>query len=100
MFLCCCLNFENRFLKRCCCCGCVHAQDFLGDMIEKRKNSSAYSITHVIFSDFDMIVVDDLGCAFKTFVSFDVALTFRNNQRQPINSGVIMIRGTLESLTR
>ncbi|KAG0587569.1 hypothetical protein KC19_2G173600 [Ceratodon purpureus] len=74
--------------------------DFLEDMIEKRKNSSAYSITHVIFSDFDMIVVDDLGCAFETFVSFDVALTFRNNQRQPINSGVIMIRGTLESLTR
>jgi hypothetical protein len=69
-------------------------------MIENRKNSSATPITHVIFSDFDMIVVDDLGCVFKDYPFFDVALTFRNNRRQPINSGVIMIRGTLESLTR
>ena len=68
--------------------------------MEKRKNSSNSPIMHLIFSDFDMIVVDDLGCVFKDYPFFDVALTFRNNRRQPINSGVIMVRGTLESLSR
>lgn len=69
-------------------------------MIEDRKNNSSSPVSHAIFSDFDMIVVDDLGCVFKEFPHFDIAFTFRNNQRQPINSGVIMVRGTFGSLSR
>lgn len=69
--------------------------------MEKQKNNASNNpIVHLIFSDFDMIVVDDLGCVFKEYPYFDVALTFRNNRMQPINSGVIMVRGTFESLSR
>ncbi|XP_024400491.1 uncharacterized protein [Physcomitrium patens] len=75
-------------------------QELLDSMIEDRKNNSSSPVSHAIFSDFDMIVVDDLGCVFKEFPHFDIAFTFRNNQRQPINSGVIMVRGTFGSLSR
>ncbi|XP_024400488.1 uncharacterized protein [Physcomitrium patens] len=74
--------------------------ELLDSMIEDRKNNSSSPVSHAIFSDFDMIVVDDLGCVFKEFPHFDIAFTFRNNQRQPINSGVIMVRGTFGSLSR
>lgn len=75
--------------------------DFLGDLLAKlqaRKNKEA--IEHIIFMDADIIVVDDLQCLFKTYTDFDIALTFRNNKDQPINSGVMMVRGEAESVSR
>ncbi|KAI5054828.1 hypothetical protein GOP47_0029973 [Adiantum capillus-veneris] len=75
---------------------------FLGELLEARLQASmhARSVEHVVFMDADIIVVDDFGCLFETYKDFDIALTFRNNKDQPINSGVIVIRGETESLSR
>lgn len=40
-----------------------------------------------------MAVVDDLGQIFHDHPNFHVALTFRNNKAQPLNSGFIAVRG-------
>lgn len=74
-------------------------QDLLESMVTS-FNTDNKTIMHVVFTDFDMIVVDDIGCVFEDHPTFDVALTYRNNVKQPINSGVIMVRGTLRSLSR
>jgi HKD family nuclease len=58
------------------------------------------TLQHIIFMDADIIVVDDLRCVFETSADFDIALTFRNNKAQPINSGVIMVRGQIECVSR
>ncbi|XP_021614191.1 uncharacterized protein LOC110616149 isoform X3 [Manihot esculenta] len=57
-------------------------------------------ITHYIFTDSDIAVVDDLEHIFQKFTKFHVALTFRNNKEQPLNSGFIAVRGTPESILR
>lgn len=69
-------------------------------MIEDWKNNSFSLVLYVIFLDFDMIVVDDLGCVFKEFFYFDIVFIFWNNQRQLINFGVIMVWGMFGSLLR
>ncbi|XP_002968395.2 uncharacterized protein LOC9631181 [Selaginella moellendorffii] len=71
---------------------------FLDDQI--KQVGKADSLQHFIFADSDMIVVGDLGCVFLEFPSFDVALTFRNNKEQPINSGMIFVRGSKDGLAK
>lgn len=78
---------------------CLLLQDLLESMVTS-FNTSNKTIMHVVFTDFDMIVVDDIGCVFEDHPAFDIALTYRINFKQPINSGVIMVRGTLRSLSR
>ncbi|KAL3829566.1 hypothetical protein ACJIZ3_018368 [Penstemon smallii] len=57
-------------------------------------------VSHFIFTDSDIAVVHDLGRIFTDYPSFDLALTFRNNKEQPLNSGFIAVRGTAEGLQR
>lgn len=74
---------------------------FVGELLAKlQAGEHKGSIEHIVFMDADIIVVDDLQCLFETYQDFDIALTFRNNKYQPINSGVILIRGSIESLSR
>lgn len=56
--------------------------------------------THYIFTDSDIAVVDDLGHIFDAYQNFHLALTFRNNKDQPLNSGFIAVRGTAEGISR
>lgn len=57
-------------------------------------------VTHFIFTDSDIAVVDDLRQIFIDYPNFDLALTFRNNKEQPLNSGFIAVRGTAEGIKR
>ncbi|XP_060179417.1 uncharacterized protein LOC132609452 isoform X2 [Lycium barbarum] len=57
-------------------------------------------VNHYIFTDSDIAVVDDLGQIFSDNPDFHVALTFRNNKEQPLNSGFIAVRGTPEGILR
>lgn len=57
-------------------------------------------MNHYIFTDSDIAVVDDLGQIFNDHPDFHVALTFRNNKEQPLNSGFIAVRGTPEGILR
>lgn len=45
-------------------------------------------------------MVDDLGHLFNDHPSFHLALTFRNNKEQPLNSGFIAVRGTTDAILR
>ncbi|KAJ9188457.1 hypothetical protein P3X46_003814 [Hevea brasiliensis] len=56
--------------------------------------------SHYIFTDSDIAVVDDLEHIFQKFPKFHMALTFRNNKEQPLNSGFIAVRGTPKSILR
>lgn len=56
--------------------------------------------THYIFTDSDITVVDDLGHIFSEYPNFHLALTFRNNKAQPLNSGFIAVRGTADGILR
>ncbi|KAF7826014.1 putative nucleotide-diphospho-sugar transferase [Senna tora] len=58
------------------------------------------NITHYIFTDSDIAVVDDLGQVFRDHPNFHLALTFRNNKAQPLNSGFIAVRGTVDAILR
>ncbi|XP_012572815.1 uncharacterized protein [Cicer arietinum] len=58
------------------------------------------NITHYIFTDSDIAVVDDLGQMFRDHPNFHMALTFRNNKAQPLNSGFIAVRGTPDAILR
>ncbi|XP_027355098.1 uncharacterized protein LOC113865001 [Abrus precatorius] len=58
------------------------------------------NITHYIFTDSDIAVVDDLGQIFRDHPNFHLALTFRNNKAQPLNSGFIAVRGTPDAVLR
>ncbi|XP_051145799.1 uncharacterized protein LOC127261544 [Andrographis paniculata] len=57
-------------------------------------------VTHFIFTDLDIAVVDDLRQIFTKHPNFHLALTFRNNKEQPLNSGFIAVRGTVEGIQR
>lgn len=57
-------------------------------------------IHHYIFTDSDIAVVDDLGHIFHDYPNFHLALTFRNNKEQPLNSGFIAVRGTPGGILR
>lgn len=67
---------------------------------EHKKKQGQEQMSHYIFTDSDMAVVDDLGHIFDKNPSFHLALTFRNNKDQPLNSGFIAVRGTAEGFRR
>ncbi|XP_073110841.1 uncharacterized protein [Elaeis guineensis] len=56
------------------------------------------SFNHYVFTDSDIAVVDDIGHIFQRYPRFHVALTFRNNKDQPLNSGFIAVRGTPDGI--
>ncbi|CAI9089762.1 OLC1v1024397C1 [Oldenlandia corymbosa var. corymbosa] len=72
---------------------------FLETKLEENSQVQG-SKNHYIFTDSDMAVVGDLGQFFHDFPNFHLALTFRNNKEQPLNSGFIAVRGTAEGMTR
>lgn len=45
-------------------------------------------------------MVDDLGHIFDSYQNFHLALTFRNNKDQPLNSGFIAVKGTTQAILR
>ncbi|KAJ4808637.1 Dihydroflavonol-4-reductase [Rhynchospora pubera] len=55
---------------------------------------------NIIFSDSDIAVVDNLGDIFQKHPDFHIALTFRNNKNQPLNSGFIAVRGTRDGMSK
>lgn len=57
-------------------------------------------INHYIFTDSDIAVIEDLGHIFDEYPNFHLALTFRNNKDQPLNSGFIAVRGTPDGILR
>ncbi|XP_047074120.1 uncharacterized protein LOC124683699 [Lolium rigidum] len=58
------------------------------------------SFRNYIFTDSDMAVVEDLGHIFKRYPHCHLALTFRNNKGQPLNSGFVAVRGTSDSISK
>ncbi|KAG6427976.1 hypothetical protein SASPL_112224 [Salvia splendens] len=72
---------------------------FLQTRLEKLKQKQE-KVTHFIFTDSDIAVVGDLGEIFSNYPNFDLALTFRNNKDQPLNSGFIAVRGTADGIQR
>uniref|UniRef100_A0ACD5UGA6 Uncharacterized protein n=1 Tax=Avena sativa TaxID=4498 RepID=A0ACD5UGA6_AVESA len=56
--------------------------------------------SNYIFTDSDMAVVEDLGYIFKTYPHCHLALTFRNNKGQPLNSGFVAVRGTSDGISK
>ncbi|KAL0464648.1 UNVERIFIED_CONTAM: hypothetical protein Slati_0352400 [Sesamum latifolium] len=72
---------------------------FLESRLEKLSRKQE-QFTHFIFTDSDIAVIDDLGRIFIDYPNFDLALTFRNNKEQPLNSGFIAVRGTAEGIQR
>lgn len=57
-------------------------------------------VNHYIFTDSDVAVVSDLGDMFQMYPNFHLALTFRNNKDQPLNSGFIAVRGTRDGILK
>ncbi|KAF8380759.1 hypothetical protein HHK36_028249 [Tetracentron sinense] len=57
-------------------------------------------INHYIFTDSDVAMIDDLGQLFYNYPNFDLALTFRKNKDQPLNSGFVAVRGTPDGILR
>ena len=76
----------------------VHIQAFLELKLEEINQVN--SLSHYIFTDSDMAVVEDLGHIFDTYPHCDLALTFRNNKGQPLNSGFIAVRGTSDGISK
>ncbi|GMI95800.1 hypothetical protein like AT2G45320 [Hibiscus trionum] len=72
---------------------------FLEIKLEKLRQEQG-GITHFIITDSDIAVIDDLGLIFEQYQDFHLALTFRNNKDQPLNSGFIAVRGTHEGILR
>ncbi|KAE8664951.1 UDP-D-glucuronate 4-epimerase 3 [Hibiscus syriacus] len=72
---------------------------FLEIKLEKLSQVQGH-ITHFIFTDSDIAVIDDLGQIFEHYQDFHLALTFRNNKDQPVNSGFIAVRGTHDGILR
>ncbi|KAG8075459.1 hypothetical protein GUJ93_ZPchr0006g41171 [Zizania palustris] len=55
-------------------------------------------LNHFIFTDSDIAVINDLGHIFKEYPHCHLALTFRNNKGQPLNSGFVAVRGTRDGI--
>ncbi|CAK9169442.1 unnamed protein product [Ilex paraguariensis] len=72
---------------------------FLEAKLEERSEWQG-QVDHYIFTDSDIAVVDDLGQIFHDYPNFHLALTFRNNKEQPLNSGFIAVRGTPDGILR
>lgn len=56
-------------------------------------------LNHFVLTDSDIAVVGDLGHIFKKYPHFHLAVTFRNNKGQPLNSGFVAVRGTRDGIT-
>ena len=76
----------------------VHIQAFLELKLEEIDQVNSFS--HYIFTDSDMAVVEDLGHIFDTYPHCHLALTFRNNKGQPLNSGFVAVRGTSDGISK
>ncbi|CAL8162768.1 unnamed protein product [Prunus armeniaca] len=72
---------------------------FLETKLEELSQKQGHN-RHYIFTDSDIAVVDDLGYIFREYPNFHLALTFRNNKAQPLNSGFIAVRGTSDGILR
>lgn len=72
-------------------------QTFLERKLEEHSQGQRH-INHYIFTDSDIAVVDDLDHIFQNHQNFHLALTFRNNKDQPLNSGFIAVRGTPDGI--
>lgn len=72
---------------------------FLERRIREHSQGQGH-INHYVFTDSDIAVVDDLGHIFHDYQNFHLALTFRNNKDQPLNSGFIAVRGTPDGILR
>ncbi|GAV61175.1 hypothetical protein CFOL_v3_04703, partial [Cephalotus follicularis] len=72
---------------------------FLETKLKEYSQEQAH-MNHYIFTDSDIAVVDDLGHIFEAYPNFHLALTFRNNKGQPLNSGFIAVRGTHDGILR
>lgn len=57
-------------------------------------------VRHFVFTDSDMAVVEDLGHIFTNYPHCHLALTFRNNKGQPLNSGFVAVRGTRDGISK
>ncbi|ESQ39164.1 hypothetical protein EUTSA_v10001485mg [Eutrema salsugineum] len=68
--------------------------------LEMKLEKNDGGINHYIFTDSDIAVVDNLKTIFDKHPNFHIALTFRNNKDQPLNSGFIAVRGTREGILR
>lgn len=77
----------------------LYLQSFLEARLEVLTQKQE-RVTHFIFTDSDIAVVDDLRQIFIDYPNFDLALTFRNNKEQPLNSGFIAVRGTAGGIKR
>ncbi|KAI4366379.1 hypothetical protein MLD38_022264 [Melastoma candidum] len=75
-------------------------RSYIAFLDEEQRNVSPDQIHNYIFTDSDIAVVDDLNSVFRDFQDFHLALTFRNNKNQPLNSGFIAVRGTPEGINR
>lgn len=73
---------------------------FLETRLHELRESLGDDAIHYIFTDSDIAVVDDLSQIFHAFPDSHVALTFRNNKEQPLNSGFIAVRGTTDGILR
>ena len=71
-------------------------QAFLQTRLEQLQKLK--SVNHYVFTDSDVAVVDDLGHIFQKYPQFHLALTFRNNKDQPLNSGFIAVGGTPDGI--
>lgn len=74
-------------------------QTFLETRLQQLSQKPT-DVIHYIFTDSDIAVVDDLGQVFRDHPNFHLALTFRNNKAQPLNSGFIAVKGTQEAMLR
>ncbi|KAK6918544.1 hypothetical protein RJ641_016966, partial [Dillenia turbinata] len=73
------------------------------EFLERKLKEPAREQGHInnyIFTDSDVAVVGDLSEIFNDHANFHLALTFRNNKEQPLNSGFIAVRGTPDGLLR
>ncbi|CAA7050702.1 unnamed protein product [Microthlaspi erraticum] len=68
--------------------------------LEMKLEKNDGGINHYIFTDSDIAVVDNVETVFDKHPNFHMALTFRNNKDQPLNSGFIAVRGTREGILR
>ncbi|KAF2927273.1 hypothetical protein DAI22_06g192000 [Oryza sativa Japonica Group] len=69
---------------------------FLEQRLEELE--TVEDINHLIFTDSDIAVVTDLGHIFEMYPHCHLALTFRNNKGQPLNSGFVAVRGTRDGI--
>ncbi|KAK9049246.1 hypothetical protein SSX86_031788 [Deinandra increscens subsp. villosa] len=73
---------------------------FLEETLKEQSRKPGKRINNIIFTDSDIAVVGDVGQIFSKYEDFHVALTFRNNKQQPLNSGFIAVRGTRDGILR